>query len=291
MKIKITLFVGMILFCVTFTTAWAISPELQKKAALQLAEEWQNKRIKPILSPDGKIVYLYGATAVTVKTKIYHSTDIELQAGETIEGLNAGDTVRWLLEPAYHGSGKNKTLHIFVKPTDVNLKTNLTILTNIRAYRFNLESSKKEHMSIVGFEYPKHYQDVVATLKVQDQIEKAQEKKRTLPSVDNHQKRLSIASLDFNYKIDGDTPAWRPIRVYNDGEKTIIEMPEKAKYTTVPVLSVMDENQGKAIVNYRLLDNKFVVDMLFSNAILVSGVGNNQTIVNITHKEKGNEIY
>jgi type IV secretory pathway VirB9-like protein len=64
--------------------AWAITEVLQKKAALTLAEEWQNRRIKPILSQDGKITYLYGATAVTVKTKLYHSTDIELQAGETV---------------------------------------------------------------------------------------------------------------------------------------------------------------------------------------------------------------
>ncbi|MBU1343518.1 MAG: P-type conjugative transfer protein TrbG [Proteobacteria bacterium] len=266
--------------------AWALSPEIQTRAALELAEEWQNKRIKPILSLDGKITYLYAATAVTIKTKLFHSTDIELQAGETIEFINAGDTVRWAVTPAYHGSGENKTLHVFVKPTDTGLKTNLTVLTNKRAYRFNLESSKTDHMSIVGFEYPQHYEDVVAKLKIEDHIEKEKAKKNTLPAIEDDQKRIAIASLDFDYKIDGDDPAWKPVRVYNDGVKTIIELPEKARYTKVPVLSVIDENKEKAIVNYRLLDNKFVVDMLFHKAMLISGVGSKQTIVNIEHKEK-----
>ncbi|MCP3876130.1 MAG: P-type conjugative transfer protein TrbG [Desulfobacteraceae bacterium] len=284
MKTKILILISIALvFCVS--NAWSMTSTAQKKAAVILAEKWQNNRIEPILSLDGKITYLYGATAVTIKTKLYHSTDIELQPGETIEALDAGDTVRWVFRPAYHGTGKAKTLHIFVKPTDTNLKTNLTILTNKRAYRFNLESSKKDHMSIVGFEYPKHYQDIVAGLKIQDQIEKEKAKKNSLPKVENTSKRIAVADLDFNYNINGDTPSWKPIRVYNDGVKTIIELPEKAKYTKVPVLSVVDENKQKAIVNYRLLDNKFVVDMLFHKAILVSGVGRDQTKVTIEYKE------
>lgn len=266
--------------------AWAMTPALHNKAALKLAEEWQNKRIKPILSYDGMILYLYGATAVTVKTRLFHSTDIQLEAGETVEHINAGDTVRWQVAPAYHGKGENKTLHVFVKPTDVGLKTNLTVLTSKRAYRFNLESSGKDHMPIVGFQYPKQYQDIVAQLKIQDELERADERKKTLPSPDADDKRLSIANLDFEYEIDGDDPVWKPIRVYNDGVKTIIELPEKAKYTKVPVLSVIDDGNEKAIVNYRLLNNKFVVDNLFEKAILVSGVGRHQTKVTIEHKEK-----
>ncbi|MBU1386948.1 MAG: P-type conjugative transfer protein TrbG [Proteobacteria bacterium] len=285
MKKKISIiFTLTLLFSVC--NAWAVTATLQNKAALILAEEWQNKRIEPILSEDGKIIYVYGATAVTIKTKLYHSTDIELEAGETIEALNAGDTIRWHFTPAYHGTLEAKTLHIFVKPIETGLKTNLTILTNKRAYRFNLESSKKDHMSIVGFEYPKHYSDIVANLKIQDQIEKEKAKKNSLPTIEDTSKRIAITALDFKYEIDGDEPSWKPVRVYNDGVKTIIELPEKAKYTKVPVLSVIDENRQKAIVNYRLLNNKFVVDMLFHKAILVSGVGGDQTIVNIEHKEE-----
>ncbi len=282
---KVILIISLALV-LSINSVWAISPLLHNKAALQLAEEWQNKRIKPILSLDGKIVYVYGATAVTVLTKLYHSTDIELQAGETLQSISTGDTVRWVIEAAYHGKGKSKTLHIFVKPHDAGLTTNLTVLTSKRAYRFNLKSSKTEHMGIVGFEYPKHYQDIVRNLKAQDAIEKAKKEKITIPSPLKKDKRLSIADLDFNYGIDGDEPVWKPVRVYNDGVKTIIELAEKAKYTRVPVLSIIDEGNEKAIVNYRLLNNKFVVDMLFEKAILVSGVGRDQVKVIIEHKVK-----
>lgn len=266
--------------------AFAVTPQLQTQAALELTEEWQNKSVRPILSQDGKIIYLYGATAVTVKTKLFHSTDIELQAGETIENINAGDSVRWQISPAYHGTGEGKTLHIFVKPVDIDLQTNLVILTNKRAYRFNLESSKNDHMSIVGFEYPEKYQEVVEKLKTEDKIEKEKAKKTSLPDIEDGQKGIAVAKLDFNYVIDGDDSDWKPVRAYNDGVKTIIELPEKAKYSKVPVLSVIDDGKEKAIVNYRLLDNKYVVDMLFKKAIMVSGVGDNQTKVTVEHKGK-----
>lgn len=281
-KNTIILSLLLIAFC---TEAWSMTPAMQNKAAVELAKKWQNQRIKPILSLEGKITYLYGATAVTIKTKLYHSTDIELEAGETIEYIDAGDNIRWKITPAYHGASDQKTLHIFVKPIDTGLKTNLTVLTNKRAYRFDLESHKKEHMGIVGFEYPKQYQKVVEKLKLQDQIEKAALRKKTLPAPGEKQKRVAIADLDFNYEIKGDEPVWKPVRVYNDGVKTIIELPKKAKYTKVPVLSVIDENKQEAIVNYRLLNNKYVVDMLFHQAILVSGVGDHQTRVTIEHKE------
>lgn len=282
---KIIGMIFLVLMC-GFCNAFAITPQMQAKAAMQLTEEWQSKSVKPILSEDGKIVYLYGPTAVTIKTKLFHSTDIELQAGETIESINTGDSIRWQISPAYHGSGEGKTLHIFVKPIDVDLQTNLVVLTNKRAYRMNLESSKADHMSIVGFEYPEKYQEVVEKLKAEDRLEKEKAKKSTLPDIEDAQKGIAVAKLDFNYEIDGDDSDWKPVRAYNDGVKTIIELPEKAKYTKVPVLSVIDDGKEKAIVNYRLLDNKYVVDMLFQKAILVSGVGDNQTKVTIEHKRK-----
>ena len=281
-------FIGILFLAMVcgLTNAFAVTPQIQTQAALELTEEWQNKSVRPILSQDGKIIYLYGATAVTVKTKLFHSTDIELQAGETIENINAGDSVRWQISPAYHGSGESKTLHVFVKPVDIGLQTNLVVLTNKRAYRFNLESSAADHMSIVGFEYPEKYQEVVEKLKVEDKIEKEKAKKNSLPDIEDGQKGIAVSRLDFNYEIDGDDSDWKPVRAYNDGVKTIIELPEKAKYSKVPVLSVIDDGKEKAIVNYRLLDNKYVVDMLFQKAILVSGVGDNQTKVTIEHKGK-----
>ena len=141
-------------------------------------------------------------------------------------------------------------------------------------------------MSIVGFEYPEKYQEVVEKLKTEDKIEKEKAKKTSLPDIEDGQKGIAVAKLDFNYVIDGDDSDWKPVRAYNDGVKTIIELPEKAKYSKVPVLSVIDDGKEKAIVNYRLLDNKYVVDMLFKKAIMVSGVGDNQTKVTVEHKGK-----
>ena len=34
---------------------------------------------------------------------------------------------------------------------------------------------------------------------------------------------LSVESLNFNYAISGDKPAWRPLRAFDDGRQTYIE--------------------------------------------------------------------
>ena len=273
---RIILIVAIVLFSLQ---AYGLTEKQQKAAALNLAQQWKNKRIKPILSPDGKILYAYGPTAVTIVTKVYHFTDIELQAGETIKNISIGDSIRWATKEAYHGTGANKVLHIFIKPFDRGLKTNMTLLTNKRAYRFNLKSAKGNlsHMGIVGFLYP---EDHIKKINADRQKQERYERQNLLTGIDN--KKTAISSLDFNYKMSGKA-SWKPVRVFNDGKKTIIELPAKAQYKKIPILSVLDSNKETEIVNYRFLNNKFVVDKLFDNAILLSGSGRSQKRINIKY--------
>ena len=71
------------------------------------------------------------------------------------------------------------------------------------------------------------------------------------------------------------------MRVYNDGTKTIIQMPPKMRQTEAPSLLVMN-NDGEALVNYRLQGDRFIVDQLFEKAMLIAGVGSKQTKITIT---------
>ena len=36
---------------------------------------------------------------------------------------------------------------------------------------------------------------------------------------------IDISQLNFRYAIEGDTPAWRPLRAFDDGQKVYIEFP------------------------------------------------------------------
>ena len=73
---------------------------------------------------------------------------------------------------------------------------------------------------------------------------------------------------------------WYPVRVYNDGVKTIIECPSAMNSNEAPSLIVTKFNKNsknqEQLINYRLQNNKYIVDGLFYEAELISGVGSNQ---------------
>jgi type IV secretion system protein VirB9 len=100
----------------------------------------------------------------------------------------------------------------------------------------------------------------------------------------------NISNLDFNYEIEGDAQ-WKPIRVYNDGIKTFIQMPKDMSVREAPVLLVLDSASNKNLVNYRLKDDKYIVDKLFDSAILLLGVGADQESIIIYRVLNSNKSY
>lgn len=81
------------------------------------------------------------------------------------------------------------------------------------------------------------------------------------------------------------------MRVYNDGVKTIIQMPATMAQTEAPTLLVVRKEGGlfsddeTVTVNYRVQGDRYIVDSVFQKAILIAGVGRSQDRVTIT-KEK-----
>jgi type IV secretion system protein VirB9 len=74
---------------------------------------------------------------------------------------------------------------------------------------------------------------------------------------------------------------WKPIRAFDDGSHVYIQMPAGMKTTEAPAL-LINAGSGTQMANYRVAGNYYVVDRLFSDAILVSGVGRDQDRVTIS---------
>jgi type IV secretion system protein VirB9 len=89
-----------------------------------------------------------------------------------------------------------------------------------------------------------------------------------------------IEELDFSYKIKGKA-RWKPLRVYNDGVRTVIQMPDSLSQAEAPVLLVLDEHDEEKLVNSRLKGTAYIVDQVFDKAVLIVGVGRKQTRVTI----------
>jgi type IV secretion system protein VirB9 len=83
---------------------------------------------------------------------------------------------------------------------------------------------------------------------------------------------LSPGDLYFGYEVTkGKELSWRPVRVFDDGVKTYIEMPAKYKALEAPVLMFYEGSQLK-LVNYRVKDRFYVADRIMTKkAVLMAG--------------------
>lgn len=97
--------------------------------------------------------------------------------------------------------------------------------------------------------------------------------------------------LNFNYSVSGNT-SWRPVAVFDDGIKTIIEMAPAMAWTEAPTLLIVRRSGGLfrseelVLVNYRVQNNRYIVDALFNRAILVVGIGSGQERVTIQRGQR-----
>jgi type IV secretion system protein TrbG len=207
-------------------------------------------------------------------------TDIQLQPGETVTDVASGDSERWMVIPAASGDPQNPTPHIALKPQTAGISTNLTIYTTKHIYHLTLLSARGHEMQEVRFYYP---DDLLAAMSDADKT--AAQTRKLDPPHDGavaSLKSLDAAALNFSYSIGGPKVAWRPVRTFDDGKHVYIQMPLRRESSEAPVLMVA-ANSGNQMVNYRVKGDYYVVDKLFEEAVLVSGVGRDQDRVKIDY--------
>lgn len=201
-----------------------------------------------------------------------HVTDIVLQEGERLAGTGpvaAGDTARWIIGDTTSGAGASARVHILVKPTRSDLSTNLVINTDRRTYLLELRATRATWMASVSWSYPADA--LIALRQGQQAVAEA------APVADG----VALDRLRFDYRITGDRPAWRPIRVYDDGRQVFIEFPAGIAQGEMPPLFAVSPKGDAELVNYRVRGRHMVVDRLFSAAELRLGTGRRQQRVRI----------
>jgi type IV secretion system protein VirB9 len=207
---------------------------------------------------------------------------VSLEPGERLLHDNRGDTANWTIDRASSGddSDPSKVIqHIVFKPKLTGIESNAILYTNRRTYDLKLVSSMNEadYMNRIGFFYPNK---LVHDWDDKDQAAataKARDDSRTIAKLPS----LSVDKLDFGYTIRGDDPRMKPARVFNDGTQVFIQMPELMDKTETPTLLLMDDSGEATMVNYRVKENYFVVDKLFSRAMLVLGSDKNVSKVTL----------
>jgi type IV secretion system protein VirB9 len=268
------------------------NPELtkQEKAAIAIAEKWMTESetgIDPFPGPNGTIKFVYGAQRPNIVCAVLQVCDVALQPGEQVNSINLGDTVRWTIEPAITGVGSEEVQHIIIKPLDVGLETSLIVTTNRRAYHFGLRSHRTLYMPKVSFTYPEEALAKWENIKTREEKDRQE---KTMPDSGEY-----LGDLDFEYEVSG-RAGWKPLRVYNDGVKTIIQMPPAMAQTEAPTLLVVRKEGGlftqddTVMVNYRVQGDRYIVDTIFDKAILIAGVGSSQDRITISKGPADNSL-
>jgi type IV secretion system protein VirB9 len=255
--------------------------------AVQFSAAWRVQQDGATPGPDGRVLFAFGAGLPTVVCAPLRVCLIELQAGEKLVGEpQIGDSVRWNVAPATYGKGEETTAMLVLKPQMPGLDTNLLITTDRRAYYVRLVSRTDDYVSRVAFAYNdddggRKWKDHFAEQKQASEQAAARDTSKIQTGLP-----VALEQLHFDYQIKGGDENSRPVRVFDDGSKTYIQMSPNIANREAPVLVVLGPGGKGEVVNYRMKEQTYIVDRLFDRAQLVLGSGRKAQKVEISHDHR-----
>lgn len=184
-------------------------------------------------------------------------TDLVFEKNEKIVYVGGGDTARWKVDTSAVGSQYESYCHIYIKPLDSGITTDLIINTDKRVYRLMVSSSGR-YNPVVRWVYN------ADSKKDGDSIVVGE-------SGDFTNGGVNPAELDFNFKIDKPDLGWAPSSVFRSGTKTYLKMKPDIIHYDLPSFFVIDDEGQPNLVGYRYVNGCFVVDKFFDNAVLYAG--------------------
>lgn len=167
---------------------------------------------------------------------------IEFSDDEEIEILTLGESYPWKLNPV----GKR----LFIRPLQINVNTNMTIITTKRTYQFQIKSGSYEEgadeelVYSVKFFYPDTTKKYVSS---------KTEKKDDVFNLD-----LNNPNLNFDYVMTGNIQDLSPIKTFDDGVKTYFEFKNNNAY--IPTIYAVDTNGNETELDYKIEGDFVVID-------------------------------
>jgi type IV secretion system protein VirB9 len=183
----------------------------------------QDPRIKRINYQSSNIVHLHGHPG--------YSVHVVFSPAEEVVNVAIGDASAWEVV-----SVKN---NIFLKPV-VDSNTNMTVLTNQRAYHFNLISADnvKDLTYQLQFVYPE----------------------QVITNDEDYKKDLNSMDLNWEYSFaPRNAEAIAPIQAFDDGQFTYFKF---HRNQPIPAIFTVDDRRNESVVNYHVEDGRVVVNQV-----------------------------
>jgi type IV secretion system protein VirB9 len=241
------------------------------EAVILATREYQRTGVARTVKTSRYLAFPYGHSQPQLTCAALRACTIELQAGEEMLGVDMGDTERWSV-----GSmpGPNGTL-LVVKPRDCDVSTNLILSTNRRIYHLLLDAPPCRKGANPQSEYTRHvrfyYPDEVGV-----------QLGRQGPTFAS-----DPTQFNWNYKVENRRFPWRPVQVFDDGQRTYIRFPSSARNAEAPVLYVLRPDGKSDVLNYSVQSDYYIADRVLQRAALVVGGGRNQRRLEITNRGGG----
>lgn len=182
-------------------------------------------RLQAVEYVDGSVVQLRGAPGFQML--------IDLSPDEQVENVALGDSAAWQVSVSKTGN------RLFLKPAQPDIATNMTVVTSVRTYAFELYSMASPTP------------DMPYTVEFRYAEPKPQTDGEQYVDVSSVSRRLS------KYKVGG-SRALRPTSVSDDGTRTWIAWPASAP---IPAVYAIDRTGSEVLVNGMMgTDGVYVVD-------------------------------
>jgi type IV secretion system protein VirB9 len=196
-------------------------------APAQPPPETGDARIQSVVYNADQIVLLQGAPGYLIT--------VAFGPDEQIENVAVGDSAAWQVTPNRRGD------YLFVKPVQSGVATNMTVVTSVRTYLFELSplyGPSPQMAYTVRFTYPGGEAESVAD-------------------------EAPTGEVQGSYRLSGDR-ALRPSRIADDGRHTYIEWPRER---ALPAVYALDSKGRESLVNGAMRNDLFVVDAVVSTLV------------------------
>jgi type IV secretion system protein VirB9 len=197
--------------------------------------------------PRIRVVHYDPDEVVELQGAIGYSMTLEFGPGERIENVSIGDGLGWQVTP------NHKANLLFLKPLDARSATDMTVVTNLRRYVFDLSARRlvrRTDPSLifrVRFEYPEPF---VARIEP-----------RPIPPPEPPR------DVNHAYRLAGSAKTM-PTRVFDDGHSTYFAFPPDQDY---PAIFAVDPDRKEVVVNSATRQGLVVVDRLAGAFVLRRG--------------------
>jgi type IV secretion system protein VirB9 len=177
---------------------------------------------------------------VTITGQPGYQMVIEFGPGERIENISIGDAQAWQATP------NRKADLLFLKPIDLVPSTNMTVVTNVRRYNFELltapSTTRRAQTFDIRFVYPNEELAAVRNLPAETPVSDA----------------LPPEGWNFAYSYSG-SKTNVPARVFDDGRFTYFQWPAGVD---TPAIFAVGPDGKESLVNHITKGRYLIVEQL-----------------------------